>query len=253
MFQDTQPARLSSTGTADPWAEFRVVHEAEIEGWMRRLQQAAAPVVLATPSGQSLQVLLWTQDSHAGRLVFSADAALAQLQALVEADEVVAVAYLDRVKVQFELGHIVLVRSDRSQALQASWPQVLYRFQRRDSYRVRPIGGGGPTATLRHPAWPDLLLELRVLDLSVGGCALLLPQDLPSVQPGLLIHGVQVVLDASTAFVGSIELQHVSSMSLGEVGQRLGCAWHRLAPEAERALQRFVNQTQKRQRQLSLE
>lgn len=257
MFHDTQPAHLSAHpdahGATDPWAEFRVVDTSDVHDWLHQVQTAGVPVVLATPSGVSLPVLLWSVDSHSGRLSFSADAPEPALHALVESNEVAAVTYLDRVKLQFELEHLVLVRSERSQALQAAWPRVLYRFQRRDSFRVRPGGVGAPTATLRHPSCPDMLLELRLLDLSVGGCALLLPQDLPAVPPGLVIHGVQVVLDASTAFVASVELHHISSMSGNQAGQRLGCSWHKLPPDAERALQRYVNQTQKRQRLLSLE
>ena len=82
---------------------------------------------------------------------------------------------------------------------------------------------------------------------SVGGCSLLMPSDMPELRPGLVLYGVQVQLDPATAFVAGIELHHIASMD-GEGGQRIGCAWQGLDPIAERALQCYVNQTQKQQR-----
>jgi flagellar brake protein len=250
MFQHTQPARLDDSGGTDPWAPFAVQHKSEVLELLRQMRDASAPVVLAAPSGSSLSSTLWSLDTTTSRLSFSADAGAPQLQDLVDADEAVAVCYLDSVKLQFDLDHLILVRSANTTVLQAGLPSRLYRFQRRGSFRVRPAGRVGPQITLRHPALPDMLLELRLLDVSVGGCAVLLPQDVPELRPGTLLHGVQVELDSETAFVVSLQMHHVSSLHVG--GHRIGCEWHRIEPGAERALQRYVNQTQKRQRLLSL-
>ena len=60
----------------------------------------------------------------------------------------------------------------------------MFRFQRRNTFRVRTIERTSPTAPFRHPAIPDMALALRVLDVSIGGCALLLPANVPALQPG---------------------------------------------------------------------
>ena len=65
----------------------------------------------------------------------------------------------------------------RQSALSCAFPQVVYRFQRRSSFRVRPILRSSPVARLRHPDLPELDLSLRVLDVSLGGCALFVPDD----------------------------------------------------------------------------
>jgi c-di-GMP-binding flagellar brake protein YcgR len=44
-------------------------------------------------------------------------------------------------------------------------------------------------------------LALRVLDVSIGGCALLLPADVPALEPGVTLQGVEIELDADTRFV----------------------------------------------------
>lgn len=252
MFQHTQPAQLDEHAGVDPWAPFRVAQSAEVLSLLREVCDAASAVVLAAPGGMSMSCTLWTIDTTRSRLSFSVEPSAPQLSALVDADEAVAVSYLESVKLQFEVEGLVLVHSAHATVLQAALPAQLYRFQRRSSFRVRPAGSAarcGPTLTLRHPALPEMLLEMRLLDVSVGGCALLLPQDMPELRPGSLLHGVQVQLDSETAFVVSLQMHHVSSLHQG--GHRIGCEWHRLDPGAERSLQRYVNQTQKRQRVLT--
>lgn len=251
MFHDTQPAQLAASGGVDPWAPFRVQHRGELHALLRQVRDAGAPVVLAAPGGMSSTCTLWTLDTNAERLSFSADDGQPQLQSLVDTDEAVAVTYLDSVKLQFDIDHLVLVRGKHGVALQAAMPESVYRFQRRESFRVRPTVRTAPHLTLRHPALPDMLVQLRILDMSVGGCALLVPHDVPELRPGLTINGVQIELDADTVFVAGLQLHHVSSFEGTEAGQRIGCEWRLLDPMAERLLQRFVNQTQKRHRLLT--
>lgn len=251
MFQDTRPASFDATGGIDPFAPFRIQHRGELQALLRQVRDSGAPVVLAAPGGVSSTCTLWALDGAAERLNFSADESHPQLQTLVDADEAMAVTYLDSVKLQFELDHLVLVRGKHGVSLQAAMPDSIYRFQRRESFRVRPTARVAPHLTLRHPALPDMLVRLRILDLSVGGCALLVPSDVPELRPGLVINGVQVELDAETAFVAGLQLHHVSSFEGTEAGQRIGCEWRLLDPIAERSLQRFVNQTQKRHRLLN--
>lgn len=250
MFEHTQPAVLDDAGGIDPWAPFRVPHAADRLALFRQLRDTATPLVLAAPAGVSARCVLWSLDSDSGRLSFSADDDSPQWQGLVDANEALAVGYLDSVKLQFELDHLVLVRGAKGMALQAAMPANLYRFQRRDSFRVRPAGAIGPKLMLRHPSLPDMRLELRILDLSVGGCSLLRPADVPELCPGLTLHGVQVELDATNSFVAGLELHHIASIGNDAGAQRIGCAWHGLDPFAERALQRYVNDTQKQHRLL---
>lgn len=253
MFQDTQPALLGHDGGADPWAEFRVSHPGEVVGLMRRLRDGQHAVNLNAPNGRMLSTVLWALDESSRRLNFALGAETSELPALIESEEVVAVAYLDAVKLQFELSGLVVVRSARSAALQAALPDVLYRFQRRQAYRVRPLVPSAPVARLRHPSMPEMVLELRVLDVSIGGCALQVPADVPPLQPGTLLSSVVVSLDPDTTFETAVQMQHVSAIEPDQRGVRMGCAWDRLSPSAERKLQLYIDQTQKRRRLLSLD
>jgi c-di-GMP-binding flagellar brake protein YcgR len=147
---------------------------------------------------------------------------------------------------------MVLVRGPKSSALQCSLPREVYRFQRRRAYRVRTLDRSSPTARLRHPSLPEMQLTLRVLDVSIGGCALLVGGDVPPLPPGARLAGVQVDLDADTRFGCELTLHHVSSVHGGAGAVRLGCEWHGIDGAAQRALQRYIDQTQKRRRLMAL-
>ena len=249
----TQPAVLDALGGIDPYSEFRIQSQREIVALLRQLVTDATPVHLNGPHGSSLTTVIWTVDTAQFRINFSADADSPQLQALLEHEEATCVAYLDAVKLQFDIAQLVLVRGAKSCALQCDVPREMYRFQRRRAFRVRTIGRGTPTALMRHPSIPDMQLGLRVLDVSIGGCALLLPGDVPPLAAGLEIRNVRIELDPDTRFDADLRLHHVTAIQTQSRGSRLGCEFMHVQSQAQRALQRYIDQTQKRRRLLSLD
>jgi c-di-GMP-binding flagellar brake protein YcgR len=252
MFQDTRPAELGPDGSTDRWADFRVTDSTELLRLLKQLRDGSVPVTLSAPRGVAVSSQLWSLDAAQRQISFSADADSVHMQRLAQCDEAVAVAYLDSVKLQFDLDDLVLVHGSHSCALRAQLPTVLYRFQRRASFRVRIFERRAPRAQLRHPSMPEMRLNLRIVDVSVGGCALVLPDDVPALQPGSRLGGVRIELDGDTSFDATLRLQHVSAMQGGGHGVRLGCEFIELQGQAQRALQRYIDLTQQRRRLLAL-
>jgi len=252
-FLDTQPAPLGDGEQGDPFADFRCAHPREVLSLLRELRDATTPVALSSPGGAGLGATVWTLDPDRQRIALDVEPGDPQLPGLVEANEATAVAYLDAVKLQFDLQDLVLVRSARATALQARLPRCVYRFQRRASFRVRTLDRGAPTAQFRHPALPDMQLSLRIVDVSIGGCALMLPDDLPPLPMGVTVHGVKLQLDAETVLDATVRLLHATSVQSRPPGLRLGCELLRMDPGSERQLQRYIDHTQKRRRLLSLD
>lgn len=252
MFEDTQPAALDATSDHDRWASMRVPDTDARVALLRELRDGSVPLSVSSRCGASLRTAIWAMDTTQRRLNFSVEESNPQLQQLVESDEAVAVAYLASVKLQFELCNLMLVRGARACTLQADMPAEIYRFQRRGAYRIRAPQRHSPSARLRHPAIADMALSLRLLDVSLGGCALWLPDDVPHLQAGTLLGEVQIELDGETRFSSGLLVQHVSAIGPGEHGVRLGCEWVALGGMAERTLQRWIDLAQKRHRLLSL-
>ena len=253
MFQDTRPAAIDALGGEDPWAPFRVTHQQECMALLHQLRDGPVPVNLNGPDGSVITSTVWALDAASQSISFTVNPGMPAADRLVEADEAVAVAYMDSVKLQFDLHRIVLVRGAQASTLQCALPDTVYRFQRRDAFRVRTADRQAPTAVFRHPALRDMQLRLRVLDVSIGGCALWLPQDHPPLQAGTRIAEVLIELDAQTRFKAALTLQHVTSLSQGDAGVRLGCEWQAPGAQATRVLQLWIDQMQKRRRLLSLD
>lgn len=230
--------------------DFRISSAVEIQAILRQLLESHAMVTLSAPGGASYTTLLWAVDTTRGIVCFSAEASDPQLQPLLDSDEIVAVAYLDSIKVQFEIDGMVQVRGGNT-ALNARYPQEIYRFQRRSSFRVRPLISNTPVARFRHPTVPNLDLSLRILDISLGGLALALPKDLPLLAAGSQIRHCQLELDADTQLEVQLTVHHVSVLNQ-DTAARLGCEMVNLHGSDERALQNYINQTQKRRHALAL-
>jgi c-di-GMP-binding flagellar brake protein YcgR len=235
-----------------PAADYRVAHGAERETLMRQLRDAAVPVLLHAADGSALSSTLRSIDAAQRRLGFFADAAWPQLDRLVECDEAVATAFVDNIRLQFELRGFTVVHDGERCALQADWPDEVFRFQRRAAFRVATAERSLPVVELAHPLLPGVSLSLRVLDLSLGGCALWWPQLPPEVPPlpaGSEWAEARVELDTVTQLPVALTLQYVTAFAPQGRGMRLGCEWTLTRPGDERVLQRWIDQAQRRDRQ----
>jgi c-di-GMP-binding flagellar brake protein YcgR len=249
-------ASPTPSGTLRPGSsndDYRVADSREIKILLDRLVEGGVQVSLNAPNGHSVTATLSEVDEALGAVGFNLVADEPQLDAMVESDEVAVVGWLDRVKVQFDVDQLVLVHGDQGLALKGSYPRELFRFQRRNAFRVKPLLRSAPVARLRHPMIPDMQLALRVLDVSQGGCALFLPHDVPPLTPGVLMNGVVIELDPDTRVSTGLRLQHVTSLNPESGGVRLGCEIVGPGAGEMRALQRYIDQTQKRRHLLALD
>jgi c-di-GMP-binding flagellar brake protein YcgR len=240
--------RMSPTELDD----YRITAAAEIQLLVQRLLDERALITLSGPQGDSHMTLLSHTDATAGTLSLSADDGDARLDELIESGELTATAYLDRIKIQFDLDGVLQVSAPRGRSLRAQWPQVIYRFQRREAFRVLPLSNHTPTAHLHHPAHPDRPLSLRVLDVSLGGVALFLPDDVPMIPAGVKLPHCRLELDDMTSLDVTLVVHHVTAIHPQTRGVRLGCELLDV-DRTDRSLGTYINQTQKRRAALSLE
>lgn len=252
-FAHTRPADDGPGPSPGLPREFRVTSDIEIRALLKQLCDRAAPIMMSGSDGSSYQTRIWSIDSQKNVVAFAADPNDSRLQALTESNEITAVGYLESVKVQFDVYSVMLVHNGKQSALHSDYPRELYRFQRRNSFRVKPLLSSSPVARFRHPDDPELQLDLRLLDVSVGGCALFMPQDCPPLQPGVVIDPVRIELDSDTRLLVTLRLQHVTSFNPDSHGVRLGMEMINMSADVERTLIRFVDQTQRRRRYLAKE
>lgn len=236
---------LNDRAQANALDDYRITSTIEIFDLLRQVEASRTLVTLSSPEGHSYATLIWHIEPERGTVSFSGESNHAGLRALLESEEVTAVAYLDSIKLQFDLEGLVLVHGDQH-IINARYPRELYRFQRRTSFRVRPPVSALPTAHFPHPLHPKTTLALRVLDVSLGGMALFLPDDNPTIPDGTRIPSCSLRLDDDTWLDVTFVMRHATPVHPETHGSRLGCEFVNLG-QAERDLQYYINQTQKRQ------
>ena len=250
----TMPMPLDALAAAPGGLDdFRISTPREIGVMLKLLVDGNVQLNLNASDGSVISATLWTADSARASIGFSVNPDDPALHALVECQEAVIVGYLDSVKLQFDATNLVLVHGNRTCVLTCGWPREMFRFQRRGAYRVRPLLRSMPTARFSHgAAAAEREFALRVLDVSIGGCALFLPNDEPPLPPGAVLERVRIDLDADTRFFVDLRLHHVTSINADAKGVRLGCEFVRADGNVQRTLQRFIDLTQKRGKLLAL-
>jgi c-di-GMP-binding flagellar brake protein YcgR len=237
--QDLRPAPEADL------AAWRITDPRELLSALRELRDIGAVVHLCDGSGARVMATLHAVDKDRGRLTFTGDATTQGWDAIDGRERVDALAFPGSVRLQLDLPRPVIVGEGGGLRLDTGMPTAVYRIQRRHAFRVRTLECESPNAYFRHPEPPHEMFELRVLDLSVGGCALRTSDPAAPFRRGLRVPGVSFSLDPRTAFACEVLVHHVNRTTHG---LRLGCEMLGLDGSVERALQRCIDQMQKRQR-----
>ena len=241
------PEPLSLDGLDD----FRISQPLEIQTLLGQMADQNIMIALTTPGGASYTTTIWEVDRARRVVRLGADLLDPQLDLVLGANEVMAVGYLEQVKIQFEVQSLMRVKGeDDSRVLNCLFPAEIYRFQRRSNFRVRPLHAPPPVVRFRVGPATDPV-ELRVIDVSVTGVALLMPDGEAQLDAGSHVIAVDVELDADTYFTANLRVMHVSPLKPDLPGLRLGCEMEGLSGPAVRSLQRFIDQTQKRRRSMA--
>ena len=249
---DTLPMPLDSlVATHGGLHEFRMTSSVEIRNMLTRICDGNIMLTLNSSDGSDWPAKPWVIDSarSAISMMFDGDKDDPKLARVLESNQVIAVGVIDNVKIQFDVQSLVLVHSGTSSALRCAMPREIFRFQRRDSFRVRPPVRSAPAARLSHADLPGLL---RILDVSMGGCALFLPCTASPVAAGTVVRDAQLDLDVSVRVQTDLRIQHVSELNVEGTGVKLGCQFINANSNSLRNLQNYIQQTQKRARLVPL-
>lgn len=240
------PEALSAEGVED----FRVTQPLEIQTLLSQMANQNIMIALTASNGASYTTTLWEVDRARRVLRLGADLIDPRLDQVLGARDVMAVGYLEQVKIQFEVTGLMLINGGDNRVLSCTFPLEIYRFQRRANFRVRPLHTPPPVVRFRSGPATDPV-ELRVIDVSVTGLALLMPEGAAQLGAGSQMVSVDIELDNDTYFVANLNVMHASPLRNEQPGLRLGCEMQGLTGPAVRALQRFIDQTQKRRRSMA--
>ena len=180
-----------------------------------------------------------------------------QLNRLATQWGVICQGKLEGVTVQFACARLVRVEHQGVMGLGAPLPSTVLRLQRREFFRLPPPA---PTWWCELP-WSDPAfaplqaeepkLKLRVLDLSVGGVALLFPPEVPAPAHGHQFAGARLILPPIDWLETAMEVRSILPLDTPGparvVPTRVGFRFIGMPTAAANRLYRFLFELQREQ------
>lgn len=172
---------------------------------------------------------------------------------LLLSEKITFVSMHQNVKVQFVAHHIENVPFENTKAFYLELPDYLLRIQRRDYFRLS-IPVGAPIKCIipikpdnpNRPDAPTVMREVPVLDISVGGIALLCGEIEAQLVKGKTFEDCQIPLSGIGTAKVTIEVKSNIKFTArnSAVQMRAGCQFINLSSEAESLLHRYTTRLQ---------
>lgn len=249
---DTRPAPLNPQDPASPWARFRVGDPRRCLAALVGLRTADAPVSIGVPGGPSISASLWSVDQFHGHLHFNVGSAELDVAQVAELPNLWGAAYLNDVKLQFQLTQAQVTPRGKEFSVRVDLPATVYMMPRRAAVRVRQAAERLPQVRFVHPLDTQQFVEMKVLDLSLTGCALWKPAGTLGLQPGAELRSVELELSEDQMLFTDMRVQHVTVQTKSPAGSRIGCAWVDLSDSAKATLTDWIQPGRRRQQLVSL-
>lgn len=172
------------------------------------------------------------------------------LHLLRNAPDITAVAFTDKVKLQFAIEGASAVMAGGVPALRANLPGTMMRLQRRNDFRVPTPARDAIRCTIVLDEKTDTRIDGKVVEMSCGGFGVEVdPGQLPAADTGTVFDSVELRLSRTDILSTRIELRHVEPPREGaKPVERLGFAFKDLDGSSSKTIQKYVMSLDQRKR-----
>jgi flagellar brake protein len=186
-------------------------------------------------------------DSVQGEIEFDLPNQPQQQTRLLAADHLVCVAFVESIKMQFAVLSPRLSSCGGYPSFRTAMPERVLRLQRREYFRVRTPESLSASCLVPYSGDREQYESLRVIDLSVGGLAMLAYPRHFDLTISSVIDRCYLDLPTVGTVTVRMKVAHVEASIEGEA-RRLGCEFIDLSPHARMMLQRYVQKIDVEQR-----
>jgi flagellar brake protein len=197
--------------------------------------------------GQFAVTQILEVDTVRGELEFDLPNQPQQQARLLAAGDLVGVAFVENVKLQFNVASPRPSSCGGYPSFRAALPERVLRLQRREYYRVRTPDSLSATCLVPYSGDREQYESLRVIDLSVGGLAMLAYPRHFDLNSANVIDRCYLDLPSVGTLTVRMRVAHVETSADGQ-SRRLGCEFVDLSPHARMMLQRYVQRIDVEQR-----
>jgi c-di-GMP-binding flagellar brake protein YcgR len=180
-------------------------------------------------------------EPDSNEVVFDCAADDASRDAICRARSIVVVAFLDNAKIQFTLTGAELTTHHGRAAFCSDMPAQLLRMQRRSTPRRQPPASTPVSCLVPVPGEQGRYESTRVLDISLGGVALLVPPVLFDLTTDQRLASSYLDLPGIGQIAVTLRVRYMDAWPGEGGGRRCGCEFVELGGPALRAMQRYMN------------
>jgi c-di-GMP-binding flagellar brake protein YcgR len=228
--------------------EYLISNPKEIASILQTIAQRKSRVALYYNEGISMVLTMILAADENG--VWIDAASNPQDNRLIERSKrIIFVTSHNQAKVQFVATDVMLGTYEDAPAFSLGLPQKLLRLQRRDYYRLVTAETGALKCIIRPvPDQTHIQEEVTVMDISIGGVALVCEQSGVELQPGMIYEHCQIVLPDVGTVDATIEVKNAFEITdrSGKVKRRAGCVFVKPDGKTSMLLQRYVAHMQQR-------
>ncbi|GEM_PF-5989553 len=252
MAADKQPqgrGEGDDSGRRDSLAPYRLAERAAVLRLLRRLCRTTA-IVTVTPDGSedAITTAIVEVDAKRDRLILDYGPDKAVNKKLLQARGATVVANDEGVRVVFQISNVSDNRNGTNPGLVALLPRSVARIQRRRFYRLPLPRSGDFICRIAPPDGSERWRAYTIVDVSLGGLALLEP-DADAIEQwpvGLVIR--DAVFHAGDYGELPVTFQVLNRRSHGAHDRQLviGCSWRELTSPGAAWLERLIRDQERR-------
>lgn len=202
---------------SDEYSKYLLYSKSEIVFVIRTLIQKGALLTVYFDHGQSFlltSLLALTSDNN--EIIFDLGSNAEMNKKALQADKLIFITMIDKVKVQFSLGQLLPTQHEGRPAFRGVLPETLLRLQRREYFRLStPIATPLKcTMPMKRVDGSSLSLEMPLLDISGGGVGLMASQDqAPLFVPDNIFTDCKISLPDEGLLVCTLRIRNTFDVS----------------------------------------
>ena len=243
MAQKDNPSLKFELLHSDDFAQYLIRDTTEIEHVLRNLQRRRAMITAYIKGSRDFMLTTVLEIEH-HQLVLDVPADSAQLRRAEEAEELICITQLDNVKIQFPLSGVSSATHDDAPAFVTAVPDRLLRLQRREYFRLTAPVSHSLVCQIPIPSddGPPSTYEARVLDISGGGIAIVVPPEGVEFKPDTVFEQCQIQLPEVGTVTARLRIRNVFRVTNrnGISMLRAGCEFVDLPDKVASVIHKYI-------------
>lgn len=228
--------------SSDQENEFLITNPKEIISILSTIAQRNSRVALYYNEGNSMVLTMILAADENGVWIDAASNPLDNRH-IERSNRIVFVSTHNQAKVQFVASSAMLGTYENAPAFLLALPRKLLRLQRRDYFRLVTPETHALKCVIRPvPDEAHIQHEITVMDISIGGVALVCEASGIELQPGMKYENCEIELPDVGTVEATIEVRNAFEITdrNGNIKRRAGCVFVKPNGQTTMLLQRYV-------------